>query len=110
MAAALHIFKLGRPGDDGVPVRTKLEHVEAVTGRRPAELDGPEIPDGCEHLLGWFHDLNTGRGSNGFGLNPLTFAEISAWSSLTGTVIRPAEVRLLKAMDLAYLKANAPEA
>jgi hypothetical protein len=103
----MHQFRLDRPGDDGVPLRSKLEQVAAATGKRPPELDGPEFPEAWDHLMTWFLDLGLGRTSSGFGPNPLTWADFQAWSQLTGIVLRPVEVQLLRVLDRAYLKAMA---
>lgn len=43
--------------------------------------------------------MSGARTSNGFGLNPLSFAEIQAWAALTGADPTPWEVSLLKRLD-----------
>ena len=59
-----------------------------------------DIPEPVEHLWDWFWELDSVRGSNGFGPNPLTYSEIRAWSQLTETEITPWEVSVLKKMDV----------
>ena len=39
--------------------------------------------------------------------NPLTFSEIEAWARLTGTRPSPHEIRLIKALDSAWLSVQA---
>ena len=77
--------------------------MERRTGKIPPGLQGPELPPDAEHIWQWFLDLNSARGSNGFGVNPISYQDIAAWSSLTGTIVRPSEVAALKALDAVWL-------
>ena len=97
MVAAEHQFRLNKADTKGVTVADKMRHL----GR---SLEGPEIPPPAAHLLGWFYELNAGRTSSGFGLNPLTWGDFTAWASLTGTTLRPWEVRMMKRLDHLFLK------
>lgn len=83
--------------------REHLESVERQTGKRPASLDGPDLPADATHVWLWFLDLSSTRGSNGFGPNPLAWTEIAAWASLTGIIVRPAEIEALLILDHAWL-------
>lgn len=83
-----------------------LESVERQTGRRPAALDGPELPADGAHVWAWFLELSAGRGSNGFGPNPISYLDLLAWSLLTGTITRPAEVEAIMALDRAWMAAQ----
>ena len=47
--------------------------------------------------------MSSGRTSNGFGPNPLSFCEIRAWCDLTGSELAPYEVVLIKKLDRVYL-------
>lgn len=91
-------------------MREKLLHVEATTGKRPADLDGPEPPEQLAYLLGWFADLGSGRPPGFSGPAPLTWEGILAWATLTGVDPRPWEIALLRRLDLAYLDVNRAEA
>ena len=42
----------------------------------------------------------------GFGAEPIGFADIDAWSRLTGARPRPAEIRVLMAIDREWLAAD----
>lgn len=57
------------------------------------------IPLEGQHLWEWFWELNTARTSNGWGANPIGYEQIQTWASLTGTITRPSEIRVLRAMD-----------
>jgi len=61
-----------------------------------------EIPDAGQYLWDWFWDIDRDRIDN----NPL---DIKAWAELTGTVIRPDEVEILRQMDHAYRPAMSAE-
>jgi hypothetical protein len=94
---------------DGASYQAQLESVARQTGRRPPALDPPPPPPGTEHVWAWFQALNAGRGSNGFGSNPIAWADIAAWVSLTGTLIRAAEIEALFALDRVWLRVAASE-
>ena len=68
------------------------------TGNKPKELDiaPPEI---FTDLWYWFLELNSGRTSNGFGANAISYSEIKAWSELTGRSLEPYQVSILKQLD-----------
>jgi len=60
-------------------------------------------PREVEHVWGWFMELHTQRGSNGFGENSLSFVDMEAWARLTGRSVRPWEVQLILALDRTFL-------
>lgn len=76
-----------------------LESVERQTGKRQPELDGPELPLDVAHIWRWFVEIAAGRGSNGWGPNPISYLDIDAWARLTGTIMRPTEVRAIVLVD-----------
>lgn len=93
-----------------------LDSIERQTGRRPV-LRGSEAQDSdlpcpelVQYLFEWFLELSAQRSSNGFGANPLTFAECAAWATLTGREPSPWEVALLMRLDAVQLSALRPEA
>lgn len=106
------------PGADGTTRRDHIEHVCKQTGKTPEELglvedeadDTPEIPEDGLHLWGWFQELSSGRGNNGFGPAALTWMDIEAWTRLTAIEPTPFEVLTLRSMDAAFLSAHAAEA
>lgn len=100
MAAAEHAFRLDRPTKGGSTRRAMLEQVERSTGRRPEGLDGPPMPEEAAHVFGWFLECSSGRA----GQKAITFEGIQAFCALTGTVMWPEEVRMLKAIDVAFMK------
>lgn len=58
-----------------------------------------------EHLLHWWRDLHEGR-RYGWGPEPIAFTDIEAWARLTGAQPRPAEIRVLMAIDREWLIAD----
>ncbi len=73
-------------------------------------LDGPELPADGAHVWVWFLELSAGRGSNGFGPNPISYLDLLAWSMLMGTITRPAEIEAVMALDRVWLAAQATNA
>lgn len=91
-------------------MREHLQSVYRQTGVLPAELENAvEVPATLEYLWNWFLELHRARGSNGYGPDSLSYTEILAWSTLTGRIIEPWEVQILKDIDTSYL-INASEA
>jgi hypothetical protein len=78
--------------------------VEKQTGRRPAELEGPEFPYQLSHLWSAFLFLNSGRASGFNGPQGLSFSEIKAWSELTATPVSPVDVEIIKKLDSVFLR------
>jgi hypothetical protein len=91
-------------GPDGSTEREHLESVERQTGKRPPSLDGPPLPPDGEHVWRWFVALSGGRGGNGFGPNPIGWVDLAAWISLTGIIVRPAELEAIMAVDRAWME------
>ena len=83
--------------------------MEKTTGKRPAELDGPDCPAEMEYLWYDFMMLSRGRTSNGFGANPLTWMDLLAWRQLTATPVNPWEMDTLVALDNAWLSEQAQQ-
>jgi hypothetical protein len=100
-------FKLSRPDKDGVSLKDKLEQIEKATGKRPSALNLPEPPQAGVHVWVWFQELCNGRGHSEVGPNPISWADLHAWSSLTQTVIRPWEIRLIFSIDAQWIKSTA---
>lgn len=73
------------------------------------ELAGPECPEELAYVWAWFLELHATRGFNGMVPNPITFAEIGAWSSLTRTFPLPSEVDLLRRLDMVWMTVPKPE-
>lgn len=54
--------------------------------------------------LNWFWELNAARKySEWGGPEPFTFTELDAWTRLMRIALTPFEIRLLKAMDVAFI-------
>lgn len=76
-----------------------MEQVEKATGRRPAELDVPDIPDGFEYLLSLFYALHLGRK----GADPIAYEAILAYSQLNDVTLTAFEVETVKRLDMAWI-------
>lgn len=74
-----------------------------MTGRRPAELDGPEMPDGVQHIWQWFLELNKRR-DPGVGRSPITYTSMAAFFGLYGFTPDAWELRAIESLDDLILK------
>ncbi len=91
-------------------MRQNAEAFERQTGKRPPELDGPDLPPDLEHLWHWFLELHARRTSNGFGSNPLSWTDIFAWMTLTQPGARLEELKLVLALDNTWMASQAEDA
>ena len=87
-------------------MREHLEQVWKSTGRKPEGLDPPPFPDVVNHVWAWFIELHNARPQTGMGVSPITYSEISAWSSLTGVIPNPWEVGVIKSIDRVFITVN----
>lgn len=77
------------------------------TGVRPQELDDlVELPESCYGAWKAFVELHDARGSNGFGINPISYTDILAYCTLTQNQLDPWEVDLVRAFDREAMKAH----
>lgn len=90
--------------------RAHLLQVCKQTGKTPEELGvslpedvAPDVPENGEYLWAWFQELSSGRGNNGFGVLPLSWADMDAWARLTGNQPEPWETAILRNMDDTFL-------
>lgn len=84
---------------DGVSVREHLEAVERQTGITPKALRGPDCPFEFDRVFLLWSEIHAGRSSNGMGLTPLTWVDIAAWRDLTGELVTPDEIRVIRKVD-----------
>lgn len=68
----------------------------------PQRLRVPEIPAALSHVWDWFCELSAARSGNGTGPNPISYAEMAAWSELTGRPLAPRDVRAIALLDQAF--------
>jgi hypothetical protein len=78
-----------------------LEAHAKSTGRTPLELEGPGFPLELSYVWAWFIELDEARGVSFAGASPISFTEMQAWAALTGRVLLPNEVRLIRRLDRA---------
>jgi len=62
------------------------------------------FPSLVGHIWQWFVELTRTRSSNGFGMNPINYSEIDAWSRLTRRKPTLLEIYALTQIDAAYLE------
>lgn len=106
---------LGEPQKDGRSLAAHLTIAARLDPRAAADLAGPPFPQQCAYVWTWFCELNDARPSSSSSMVagtsmattiarvPISFTEIRNWASLTGRRLRPWEVDLLRALDVAWL-------
>ena len=88
-----------------------MNSVWRQTGIKPKELeDIVELPESCISVWKWFIDLHNARGSNGFGINPISYTEIKSYFDLIDMKPDDWELTLIKSFDNEALIAYAKEA
>lgn len=85
-------------------MRAHLEQVAKSLGRVPEDLIGPPFPDRYAHLWQAFVDIHKGRSYGMSGPNPLSWQDILAWDTLMRAGLQDWEVRVIKALDLLWLR------
>lgn len=58
------------------------------------------VPTAGRQVWDYFKDLDRQRTGNGFGLNPITFEAIKAWSDLRGVTLRQWQIDAILELDL----------
>lgn len=106
LAFAEKELELSRVVKDGsenpLTVRDHYNVIWRKTGNKPAELVN-DCPDGMGYLWQWFVELHHARQSNGFGISPLSYSEMLAWSELTNQKPSPSDIKTIKRIDLIAL-------
>lgn len=98
--------------DDGaggkIPYR---KHIESLA--RQGDLDAqaelfqqPKLPPPAAYLWTYFHQLNATRGSNGFGLNPITRLDVRLWETDECRRLEGWERSALLKIDAAFLRSS----
>lgn len=64
-----------------------------------AQLECPPFPMGLLHVWSAFRRLSARRGSNGFGINPISWPDIDAFVRHSKMPLAPWEVRLIEELD-----------
>ena len=86
----------------------KLQNLLCAALRAHLDGAGPRIPEGAGPLWDAFLRLSAARSYHQFGGNPISYAEIEAYTRLMGVPLQPHHVRALCAMDAVFLEHFAP--
>jgi len=78
--------------------RLEAQLVSAVSQTKP------KVPEAGRLLWQWFGDLHETRTYGMSGPNPISYMEMDAWCRIYGVRPTPENVRILRAMDAAWLK------
>ena len=89
---------------------------ETITRRDYNERFGQEgltpdidVPVDGEHIWEWFWHLSDRRQNGMSGPQPLSYRDLEAWMTITGTLVLREESEILLNMDNAYCSAIATE-
>jgi hypothetical protein len=75
----------------------------------PPRSAAPKLSFEVQHVWQLFCDLNRTRRAGFNGPEPLSYAEMLAWSELTGMRIRPWEIEVIMALDHEYMTAGSED-
>ena len=89
---------------NGSSLKAHLMKVWNSTGKMPQKLDAPYFPSAVAYVWTWFNELSNARVSTGFGVSPITYSEILAWSQLTDSEPTPWEVAVIKMLDVLFIR------
>jgi hypothetical protein len=99
---------LEAPRDDGSTLREHLAAIVAQGGQVPEEYaSDPELPSLARHVWQWFGELHAARDWSGFAPRAVSYAELVAWSALSGNRLAAWEVAALRALDVSWLNGYA---
>ena len=96
-------FELTLPDDNGNRLIDEAQSLLAQTGKIPDEYQSLPLPQMFFHCWQWFWELHRARGSNGFGLNPISYLDISAWANLTHKNPSHYDVLAIQLIDSTFL-------
>lgn len=63
-----------------------------------------ELPESCYHIWKWFIDLDSSRSSNGFGIDPINYADVLAYFNLYDIEPMDYELQAIKKLDSIAIK------
>jgi hypothetical protein len=67
------------------------------------DRESPPAPEALRYLLGWFYQLHRGRTISQWGVLPISWSEIEAWSRLHGVRPKVWELEIITMLDDAWL-------
>lgn len=95
--------ELNRRQPDGSSLREHLAAARRQGMELAAELEPLPLPDGAEYLVAWYGDLRSALGADLASPKPLSYTELDAWARRMEIDPTPTEVRLLFALDRAFI-------
>jgi hypothetical protein len=82
------------------------EHLEAAKRQGASVEEAPDMPSELVYLWNHFRDLHRARSANGFGPNPIAWAEIDAYNRLAALDLGAWEIDAIRLMDDLFLMAS----
>jgi hypothetical protein len=84
-----------------------LESVFKQTGIKPDQLQQLEFPECFRNEWVNFKRLRSRAGSNGFGLNPISWHDFESFMNVTRVVLSNDEIEVIEALDIMYINFQA---
>ena len=103
MLFAENELALSEKQGDGASLRHHLESLQRNTGITPEQLEPVPFPETLEFIWRDFHELNNGRTSNGYTLNPISYTELDAWNRLMNKQVTAQEISIMKQLDAVFM-------
>ena len=94
---------------DGATLREHLKSLERQSGNTPEQLREIPCEESAKYLWWYFLSMNARRGTNGFSANPITNAEVLAWSARKGIKLEPFENDILDSIETLFMTLTAPK-
>lgn len=88
-------------------LETRIEYNARFGQRTDARVSVPPV---VSHVWEWFWALSASRQYGANGPNPISWQELDSWASRSGENPTPEEVKMLRAMDSAWIQAVNDEA
>lgn len=108
-------FALSATDKDGNSYRDHLQGQlkRARTPERQAELEEelalPPFPEALRYLWTAFVRMRRRNAGNGYGPTPITWADIDAYSRLSGLRLQPWEIEIIELLDDRFLVSRQPQ-
>lgn len=95
-------FQLSAVQKDGSTLRAQYESHWRQSGEMPDQLIYEPCPEELKYLWELYQKIAGGRDGGGFGIAPLTWLNIEAWSRLSRVSLLPFEVEAITQLDVVF--------
>ena len=72
----------------------------------PERLKPPPFPSLLDYLWEWYKQISEGRTGGGFGISHLSWLDLNAWCTMTGTKLNPWEAKAMIEIDTLFVRSR----